>query len=136
MQRERDAAIPKPLRDWLEKIRAAKAAAVANGDRLTVINAREVFDTLTRTCVTDRPEVALVRDDVIPAPEYPVPVRIYHPAPKETRPVALFLHGGGHVSGSVAIYDPIARKLALATGRIIVAVEYRRAPECPYPAAL
>ncbi|WP_296900335.1 alpha/beta hydrolase [Thiohalocapsa sp.] len=136
MHNQRDAAIPTPLREWLEQTRAAKAAAHANGYRRTVINARETFDALIRTFVTDRPEVALVRDDVILGPDYAVPVRLYHPAPDEARPVALFLHGGGHVAGSVAAYDPIARKLALATGRVIVAVEYRLAPECPYPAAL
>jgi acetyl esterase/lipase len=133
---ERDAATPQPLREWLESWRAARAAAHANGYRRTATNAREAFDTVIRSLVTERPEVALVRDDVIPAPAYAVPVRIYHPAPDEARPVALFLHGGGHVAGSVATYDPIARKLALATGRVIVAVEYRLAPECPYPAAL
>jgi acetyl esterase/lipase len=101
-----------------------------------VTNAREAFDALTRTFVTERPELALVRDDLIPGPDYLVPVRVYHPAPAEQRPVALFLHGGGHMSGSVSIYDPIARKLALATGNIMVAVEFRLAPECPYPAAL
>jgi acetyl esterase len=136
MQRGRDAALPKPLRDWLQTVRAAKEAALADGYRLTVTNAREAFETLTRTFVTERPEVALVRDDVIPGPDYPVPVRIYHPAPGSARPVALFVHGGGHVAGGVAMYDPIARKLARATGRVVVAVEYRLAPECPYPAGL
>ena len=136
MHDERDAALPKPLRDWLEQTRAAKAVAYAKGYRRTVTNARETFDALIRTFVTERPELGLVRDDVIPAPDYPVPVRIYHPAPEEARPVALFLHGGGHVAGSVYVYDSLVRRLALATGWIIVAVEYRLAPECPYPAAL
>jgi acetyl esterase len=136
MQRDRDAAIPQPLRDWLQTVRAAKAAALAGGYRITIVNTRETFEGITRGLVTERPEVALVRDDVIAAPGYPVPVRIYHPAPDEPRPVALFLHGGGHVSGGVAMYDPLVRKLALATGRIIVSVEYRLAPECPYPAGL
>ncbi|MCF7982852.1 MAG: alpha/beta hydrolase [Thiohalocapsa sp.] len=136
MQQDHDAAIPKPLREWLETVRAARAVAHANNYRRTVTNAREFFDATVRGFVTRRPEVALVRDDVIVAPDYPVPVRIYHPAPDEERPVLLFLHGGGHVAGSVAVYDPLARKLALATGWIVVAVEYRLAPECPYPAGL
>ena len=136
MQRKRDAAIPKPLREWLEATRAARAVAHANAYRRTVTNARETFDALTRNFVTERPDVALVRDDVIPGPDYSVPVRIYHPAPEEAPAVALFVHGGGHVAGSVALYDPIIRRLALAIRRIVVAVEYRLAPECPYPAAL
>ncbi len=136
MHPERHAAIPKPLREWLAATRTAKAAAHANGYGRTATNVREMLDTLTRRFVTERPEVALVRDDVIPGPDYLVPVRVYHPMPDEARPVALFLHGGGHVAGGVAVYDPIARKLALATGSIVVAAEYRLAPECPYPAAL
>ncbi|WP_295887975.1 alpha/beta hydrolase [uncultured Thiohalocapsa sp.] len=136
MHDQRDAAIPTPLREWLHRTRAAKAVLHAKEYRRTVINARETFDALIRTHVTERPEVALVRDDVVPGPDYAVPVRIYHPAPEQTRPVALFLHGGGHVAGSVAVYDPIARRLAVETGWIIVAVEYRLAPECPYPAAV
>lgn len=136
MQRHPDAGIPEPLREWLETARAAKEAAHADGRRLTVIYAREAFEALTRTFVTDRPDIERVCDDVIPGPDYPVPVRVYHPAPDEARPVALFLHGGGHVAGGVAMYDAIARKFALATGRVVVAVEYRLAPECPYPAGL
>ncbi len=136
MQRDPDAGIPEPLRKWLETTRAAKAAAVADGHRLTVTNTRETFEALTRTFVTERPVVELVRDDIIPGPDYSVPVRVYHPAPDEARSVALFLHGGGHVAGGVAMYDAIARKLVRATGRVVVAVEYRLAPECPYPAGL
>lgn len=136
MKPERDATIPEALRDWLETTRAAKSASPAHGSRPTVADVREALDRLTRTFVTDRPEVALVFDDLIPGPDHAIGVRVYHPAPEETRPVALFVHGGGHISGSVATYDPIARKLALATGWIIVAVEYRLAPEYPYPAGL
>jgi acetyl esterase/lipase len=77
-----------------------------------------------------------VRDEVIPGPDYPVPVRIYHPDPGQALPAALFIHGGGHVAGNVAMYDASARKLALAARRVTVAVEYRLAPECPYPAGL
>lgn len=133
---DRDASIPKPLRDWLAELRETKRAAVAQGFRLTVTNARESLDNITRRFVTECPEVPLIRDDVIPGPTYPVPVRIYHPDPARPLPVALFVHGGGHVAGSVSLYDPIARKLALSTQRVLVSVEYRLAPECPYPAGL
>jgi acetyl esterase/lipase len=136
MSSQRDAGLPEPLRNWLQQLREVQRAAAENRERFTVINIRESFETITRTFVTDRPDIAEVRDEVIPAPHYPVPVRIYHPVPDEARSVALFLHGGGHVAGGVVMYDAIARKLALATGRVIVAVEYRLAPECPYPAGL
>ena len=51
-------------------------------------------------------------------------------------PALLFLHGGGWSLGSLATYEPFCRQLANATGQIIIWVEYRLAPENPYPAAL
>lgn len=40
------------------------------------------------------------------------------------------------MAGSVSVYDPICRKMAIATGHIVVSIEYRLAPEFPYPAGL
>jgi len=51
-------------------------------------------------------------------------------------PAIVFLHGGGWTLGSLATYEPFCRALSNATGQIIIWVEYRLAPEAPYPAAL
>jgi acetyl esterase len=51
-------------------------------------------------------------------------------------PAIVYLHGGGWSLGSLAIYEPFCRALANATGQIVIWVEYRLAPEAPYPAAL
>jgi acetyl esterase len=136
MTNERDRRIPQPLRDWLFAQREAKHKAREHGYRRTATNTREAWDLLTRRFVTESPEVAWVRDDLIPGPDYRVPVRVYHPQPDRPLPVALFVHGGGHIAGGVSLYDPIARRLALAANRVVVSIEYRLAPECPYPAAL
>jgi acetyl esterase len=48
----------------------------------------------------------------------------------------VYLHGGGWALGSLATYEPFCRALANATGQIVIWVEYRLAPEAPYPAAL
>lgn len=128
--------IPAALSAFLTEVREIKRLRVAAGYRHTPTNAREALEFMTRRHVTEVPPIALIRDEIIPGPEYQVPVRLYHPAPDEALPVALFVHGGGHVSGSVSLYDPIARKLALASRRLIVSVDYRLAPECPYPSAL
>jgi acetyl esterase len=48
----------------------------------------------------------------------------------------MYFHGGGYVKGGVAETDPFCRRLAKATGNVIVSVDYRLAPENPYPAAL
>ena len=51
-------------------------------------------------------------------------------------PVLVYLHGGGWVAGSVATLDPFCRLLSEAAGVIVASVEYRLAPEHPYPAAV
>jgi acetyl esterase len=79
------------------------------------------------------PEVAKVEDRVIPGPAGDLPVRIYTPDSPAPRPVIAFFHGGGFVICSVDTHDGLARRLANATGAVVVSVEYRLAPEvrCP-----
>jgi len=124
------------LAPWLKEFNALLAHLKATGFKATPTNAREGLANLTRGLVTTSPEVACVMDDLIHSPSFKVPVRIYHPAPSRPLPVLVFFHGGGHMAGSVTVYDPIFRKTALATNHIVVAPDYRLAPECPYPAAV
>jgi len=56
--------------------------------------------------------------------------------PGMSLPALVFLHGGGWSVGSLATYEPFCRQLANASGHILIWVEYRLAPEHPYPAAL
>lgn len=65
-----------------------------------------------------------------------VPVRVYRPvAESGPLPTIVFFHGGGFVLGSVELMDDIARKLCRDTRAVVVSVEYRLAPEHPFPAA-
>lgn len=121
------------LEQWLKTFNLLMDGAVASGMPLTVAMAREGLATITCELVTDIPDIVLVKDTVIAER---VPVRIYHPQPEQALPVLLFFHGGGHMAGSVDVYDPICRKLALHSEHIVVSVEYRLAPEHPYPAAI
>jgi len=136
METETTGGMPQGLRDWLAAVNEAKQRERVHGFRRTIISVRDSLETVTRRYVTRIPEIPWVRDDVITGRDYPVPVRVYHPDPSSDLPVALFLHGGGHVCGSVSLYDGIARKLAESMRRVLVSVEYRLAPECPYPAGL
>lgn len=124
------------LQTWLDNFNVQVAAIVAGGFKPTATNAREGLANLTKGFVTDIPAVAWVQDDLVSGDEYNVPVRIYHPEPETALPVLVYYHGGGHMAGSVTVYDPICRKLALATRHIVVAADYRLAPECPYPAGV
>ena len=124
------------LQQWLDNFNRLMAKKLKQGFKPTPTNAREGLANLTYALVTDRPEVAWVQDDMMPSTPYAVPVRIYNPGPDKPLPVLIYFHGGGHMAGSVTVYDPICRKLALATGHIVVAPDYRLAPECGYPAAV
>ena len=104
-------------------------------DRMSVLQARASVAASTRVQGA-RPEVAEVRDLLVPADGRRLPVRVYHPAPGETRPLLVYLHGGGFVTGSVAVADRPCRALALAAGCVVVSVEYRLAPETPFPGPL
>jgi acetyl esterase len=77
------------------------------------------------------------RDVQVPGETGPLPARLYvPPAVPETRSLIVYFHGGGFVLGSVASTDPLCRLLAAQSGVRVLSVEYRLAPEHPYPAAL
>ncbi|MEW5742866.1 MAG: alpha/beta hydrolase [Myxococcota bacterium] len=78
------------------------------------------------------PAVALVRDEAVAG----VPVRRYRPVDStEALPGVVYFHGGGWVQGDLETHDGVCRALCLASGASVVAVDYRLAPEHPYPAA-
>jgi acetyl esterase len=84
------------------------------------------------------PPVAQVTDHVIPGPGGPLSVRAYHPpgAGDRPRPVFVYLHGGGWVTGDIDMGDPLCRTMAVEAGAVVLSVGYRLAPESPFPAAL
>ena len=65
-----------------------------------------------------------------------VPVRIYRPSPDPDLPVVVYLHGGGWTIGSVEQFDPVVRQVANHADAIVVAPDYRLAPEHPFPGPL
>lgn len=77
--------------------------------------------------------------------DYEVPVRLYFPNEQamekginkgHSYAVLLFFHGGGWVTDSVENYDRVCSQMAQSTGQIVVSVEYRLAPEYPFPTGL
>lgn len=126
------------LEKWLTDFNRRNAQLLANGFTQTPTNAREGLSILTRMYVTDRKAIPLVQDDLVykKGHSYGVPIRIYHPLPQTDLPLFIYFHGGGGMAGSVSDYDNICRKLAVATNYVVVSVDYRLAPECPYPSGL
>lgn len=65
-----------------------------------------------------------------------VPVRVYRPSEAAgTVPTVIYYHGGGWVVGSIETHDRLCREMCAASGAVVVSVDYRLAPEHPFPAA-
>ena len=81
-------------------------------------------------------EVARVEDREIPGPDRFLRIRVYRPAGDQPKPVIVYYHGGGWVLGSLESHDGVCRDLAVDVDAIVVAVDYRLAPEDRFPAAV
>lgn len=120
----------------LTALTALNAPPMSNG---TVANARNQFRALT--VGLRRPEwivdVASVIDTTFEGPTKSLAARVYRPVEAEhgTVPTVLFIHGGGHVLGDLETHDNQARGICRDTGSVVVSIEYRLAPENPWPAA-
>jgi acetyl esterase len=79
--------------------------------------------------------IARAEDGIVPGPDGDVPVRIYWPIATGPRPALIYCHGGGHVFGDLDTHDVIARNLCGGAEVVVVAVDYRLAPEHKFPAA-
>ncbi|WP_052223586.1 alpha/beta hydrolase [Novosphingobium malaysiense] len=76
-----------------------------------------------------------VRDLVIPGPASPIAARLYLPSADPTA-LIVFLHGGGWALGGLSSHDKTIRGLALRSGAAFLAIDYRLAPETPFPGPL
>jgi acetyl esterase len=110
-----------------------EAAGVPEWHQLSVASARRVEDEVFSD--DDPREVAFVRDLAFDGPAGEVPVRIYHDDPGESAPVVVFYHGGGWTLGTLDSIGGVCRELAARAGCVVVSVDYRLAPEHPFPAA-
>lgn len=84
--------------------------------------------------------VSSIEERTLPGPSgQPLALRIYRPAPGRPAagwPALIYFHGGGLVAGSLDTHDPICRSLSNASGCMLLSVDYRLAPEYPFPAAI
>ncbi len=126
------------IQEFLQIVEQSKQRLLAQKFKMNQSNTREALANMTRSYVTNYPTDLRIIDDSINNDGYPVPIRIYIPAGAGDVQfkVGLFIHGGGHMCGSITVYDGIVRHLAQATNTIIVAVDYRLAPEFAYPVGL
>jgi acetyl esterase/lipase len=109
-------------------------------ETLSAPEARKLFLAAREVLAADPPPVADIREVSAPGPTgAAIPLRLYRgstTAPGDTRPTLVYFHGGGWVIGDLDTHDSLCRHLANAARYIVVAVDYRLAPEHKFPAAV
>lgn len=101
----------------------------------SLVGSRQAYSQMCRAFTPPYPPTLAIEDFEWAG----VGVRAYHPrraAPPAGWPCILYLHGGGWVVGNLDSHDFICMELAAALGALVVAVDYRLAPEHPFPAGL
>ncbi|MEO5795132.1 MAG: alpha/beta hydrolase [Rhodoferax sp.] len=96
---------------------------------------RRIYRDMDAALGLPAPVVGKVEDLVIEGPGGPLALRAYAPATPGPWPVLMFLHGGGFVIGDLDTHDKVCRTLCHHAHMLVVAVDYRLAPEHPFPAA-
>ena len=116
---------------------AAKRAVTQSNDPEEL---RAAWNAYGARLARDRPRGMAVRDTVIPRPAThggDIPTRIYRPEGADTpSPCVVYLHGGAFIKGSLDSGDTAAWGVADETGVVVVSVDYRLAPQHPFPAGL
>ncbi len=103
------------------------------------VEARQMYRERRFFTQPNPPDVAVTRDLQAEGPGGAIPLRLYRPAGSidgAVLPVLVYYHGGGFVIGDLDTHDVLCRELANGSGCAVVAVDYRLAPEHPFPAAV
>ncbi|WP_242910177.1 alpha/beta hydrolase [Actinomadura terrae] len=105
------------------------------GAPLDVASMREQFRLMWTLPEDERPPVGSAVDTTIPGPAGDIPVRVYTPEGEGPFPAFVWFHGGGWTIGSLEENEYSCRKVCAMAGAVVVSVDYRLAPEDPFPAA-
>ncbi len=110
----------------------------AHAAAMTVAEGREAYLMLALSAAGWPLTLARVEDLTIPAPEttHQIPIRIYTPKLNQKLPALVYFHGGGWQRGDIATHDSICRHFAKFAECIVISVEWRLAPEHPFPSGL
>jgi acetyl esterase len=79
--------------------------------------------------------VASTEDRTVPGAEGEIKARVYRPEGEGPFPTVVFFHGGGWVIGDLDTHDNMARSVCRGSEAVVISVDYRLAPEHPFPAA-
>ncbi|SHM40409.1 acetyl esterase [Chryseobacterium carnipullorum] len=99
---------------------------------------RKYLDAMALQLSGKKESVAMIEELKVPVEDHQIPVRIYRPKGKTTQKSSaiIYIHGGWFIAGGFETHDAVVRKLANQTGSVMIFVDYRLAPEHPFPAGL
>ncbi len=103
---------------------------------IPLLEARDAFLRLNEPRDHPVPMIAEVRALVVPGAAGIMRGRLYRASSDPRRPLIVFVHGGGWTFGNVDTHDRCMRLLAIESGAAVLGIDYRLAPEHPFPAAL
>jgi cation diffusion facilitator CzcD-associated flavoprotein CzcO/acetyl esterase/lipase len=115
-------------------LEAMEAMGLPPVESMTVEDAR-MFMKASSAALPPGPDVGEVVDGVLSGAAGPLEYRLYRPASPGPHPIVAYFHGGGWVLGDLDSDDPLCRDLCVRSDALIVSVNYRHAPESPFPAA-
>jgi acetyl esterase len=113
--------------------------AARPAERVFDAEVMQAFDEMTATVLNIGAPAAPAPVEIqIPGPARPIRALVFTPEPESDgpMPVLLFIHGGGFVVMSPETHAKLTNLLAIGAGAIVVSIDYRRAPQHPYPAPL
>jgi acetyl esterase len=124
-----------PIQQMLTALEAMGRESIASG---SPEHARQGFRSLTADFRNPEsvPPVAAVEEVELPGPAGGLPARVYRPEVTGPVPTILFIHGGGFVIGDLDTHDNQCRALCGGVEAVVLSLDYRLAPEAPYPAAV
>ena len=122
------------VRAFLQLLEQAGGASI---DEVSLEEARGAYMALHQMADAPARDLAVVRDLSCPGPAGDIPLRLYDKrADRAAGPIIMFFHGGGFVIGDLDTHHNLCTEIAAQMDLPVVAVDYRLAPEHPFPAAI
>jgi len=135
-----DSMVPDDLDPDIRQFQRRLAASYAEHpplDSVDITTARAIVEAVRAPLAQGGPVMAQSRDIEVPVPGQPaLRLRVHQPELRSALPALVYLHGGGWVYFSLDTHDRLMREYAARAGRVVIGVDYARAPEARFPVAL